>query len=206
MISRIGLDMDGVVYDWINACKAIFKEKLNIPLEHWTGVEGWKNPLWMDNTLPEWEYYHENMYQFFFEGYPYEGALEGINKIHMLTDNLTLLTLCTEEAAEAKLAWLDKYNVDYDEFVVIKQDDLHLSKDKKSDHKCSIYIDDASHHVDDLVENVPDARVILFNQTWNSPIYNLQPNTNEYFRTFGWEDTVSLVKLFHDEQSTLSSA
>jgi len=115
---RVGIDIDGVIRDFISSLEEVYDKY------YLSFVEGWRKPVtkW---ELNEFFSIGKHIYDFAFDTYaheifykyakPYENAIEFLNKLHE-KHSILLATSQNKKTLNATLKWLDFYDVPYDEF------------------------------------------------------------------------------------------
>jgi 5'(3')-deoxyribonucleotidase len=192
---KIGLDLDGVCYEWSATAQYMIRERMVArgavpPAELWETPKYWD---WIENYTPaeDWAWLwsrgiEEGLYRY---GHCVKGAIGGAQAISKLGDT-TIITARPKAAVHDTMAWLElMFNRVPLAGVVIQSDGQ-----KKSEVECDVYIDDAKHNLEDLLDNT-DAMVIQFVQPWNEdfePRSLLQ--TSRLFRAYNWREVVTYVK------------
>jgi 5'(3')-deoxyribonucleotidase len=180
---RIGLDMDGVVYDYVGNLSNIIVAEGGDPIPEDCG---WFKPVEL------WPPYFDHPERVFLDGDPIPGAVEGCRDLKLLCDDLWIITAAWKEAGEPKIKWLEKHGIEYDNFVLTGLD--HTSQ-PKSAIKCDLYIDDGAHNILELYENT-FVDLIIFEQSWNKTqeMYDLEESSDRVTRVRNWEEMVNLVE------------
>ena len=180
---KIGLDMDGVVYDYMGNLSNIIVADGGDPIPEDCG---WFKPAEL------WPPYFDNAERVFLEGDPIPGAVDGCATLKSLSEDLWIITAAWEEARVPKLNWLEKYGIQYDNFVITG---LDHSAEPKSAIKCDLYIDDGPHNILELHENT-DAHLIIYEQSWNKTeeMRKLEKDCLRVARAKDWHDVVFLTR------------
>jgi len=180
---KIGLDMDGVVYDYVANLSNLIVADGGDPIPD---KIGWFKPAEL------WPPYFDNPEKVFFDGDPLPGAVEGCAKLFELSDELWIITAARHEAGPYKLMWLEKHGIEYDDFVITG---LDHSAEPKSAIKCDLYIDDGAHNIQELYNNT-EADLIIFEQSWNKTreMWDLEWKSDRVNRARNWYEVVQIVE------------
>lgn len=181
MIERIGLDMDGVIYNWYINLKKLMVKEFSLDSRELKHPQEWGVP-WMTDEMWDWYYAHPE--EIFTLGEAYDNAVWGSMRLQDMTGNLSILTTARPGAEALKEKWLEAWSVDYDELIV---GDLDWNK---SEQECNLYIDDGLHNLEQIREEHPNADLILMDRPWNR-------HSDEFVRARGWQDLVQKVWDIH---------
>lgn len=189
----IGLDLDGVCYDFERTARWMIRRKrenegrtippeLLVPMSYWNSVpelcpEDWK---WLFS-----EGIHEGLFRY---GHVVGGSIDGARALSELGD-VVIITARPEEAVHDTIVWLGTM------FDKVRLAGIHiLSYDQKKSAVRplpDIYIDDASHNIDDIALHTPsNVRAILYDQPWNQDAVT----EGRVARARGWREVVQLVR------------
>jgi len=163
-MSRLGIDLDGVVADFNAGWIGLYNDEYgaNIPLD---AVESWGAP-------PELTHF-DHMGQFWrwaksIEGAslfrhlePYPDALPALEELSRHGHEIVILTAKPDWAVHDTFAWLAEHRIPTRE--------IHILEDKWT-VECDVYLDDAPHQVSELAERRPNADVCRFVRPWNAPV------------------------------------
>lgn len=183
MIQRIGLDMDGVLYRWDHAVRAMIREEFGISVpqsETWDFISEYAGKkVW------KWLWSHEgNVPRMFTDGGPYPGAIEGANRLYDMADDLAILTSGPAGCESAKVAWLDQHEVPYDRFVRFDRGEA------KTRVRCNLYVDDNPAVIRDVVAADFPAMAILVDRPWNRG--DEAPERDpRWVRARGWKEVIA---------------
>lgn len=166
MITDVGIDMDGVVYDFMSEFKSYCQKRLgrkHLPEpQHWEFYEDWG----MDkDTFYEWLTDATVTEQLFLKGKPYPNTISGWQKLRSLNVNIHVMTHRHIEAVGQTAEWL--------QFHGLIPNSMHFGVDKVILE--SIAVDQAA-AIDDYVhyyEQYEEVGVKAFLRThpWNSDYY-----------------------------------
>ena len=179
---RIGVDMDGVLADFDKSWVDKWNEDHGTNIEykhcdHWdaltelTGVE-----------YPEWWEWASTRGDLFLDAEPLPGAVRGMQLLKSLGHDIVIITAKPRWAAGHPSTWLREYNIPYDE--------LHVTT-KKTYVLCDAYIDDALHHVEEFIEERPEALTIQY-QAW--PYVNRGERVTGAVYCTDWNSVVERIK------------
>lgn len=153
---RIGMDIDGVVYDWTAQYRRFVGAILNkrdLPeIEEWSFYKKW------GITTPE---FHSHLSEYPIEiygmGHHISGAKAGLRRLQEAGHRVYAVTARPREAIPTTYAWLTSWGFVWDG-IVIGDDKAQLSTD--------VVVDDGPHNVEALLTHGHN-RVIVFDQKWN---------------------------------------
>lgn len=198
---KIGLDLDGVCYQWSATAQYMLREHIQErgevpPPELYQVPKYWD---WIENYTPaeDWAWLwssaiEEGLYRY---GHVVKGAIEGAQAISQLGET-TVITARPKAAVHDTMAWLElMFNRVPLAGVVIQSDGQKKSEVPGID----IYIDDAKHNLEELLDNT-DATVIQYVQPWNAdfvPKNGLQGV--RHVRARDWGEVVSIVKTLKEQ-------
>lgn len=188
---RLGLDLDGVIYDFVDEFHDYIAE-----------VKGWnpddlKSPthwsFYRDWGMTDEEYYFElgkaaiNS-KVFLNGKIYDQALENILKLKEMGFEIVIITArqLSNNPDHMQIirknteTWLENNNVPFDELVI---------DNDKTRHSLNILIDDNLSNVEAMAINGNDGYV--FDRPWNR-------ETNLFPRVMGWPDLVREMEIVQE--------
>lgn len=192
----IGQDLDGCAYHFDRTMRYMlrrwYKERgvpgpweLGVPSQSWDGIqkailpEAWKW-LWSDAV-------EEGLFRY---GHVVGGSIEGVQALSEIGD-VVIITSRPKQAVSDTFDWLSHY------FNKVPVAGIHILShgQKKSEvmPRPNIYIDDATHNMDDILTETPaHVKAVLFDQPWNMGY--LHEQRKRYKRGIGWDETVRLVR------------
>ena len=181
---RIGLDCDGILYDWESRAREMLYREfgVNLPISsEWNSIqnaistEQW-NWLWGDKVTSLFRY-----------GAPYYGSDAAVEKLREMGD-VVIITSIPKIAITYRLDWFHNNGFYFDEFRVVNG-----MKDKsKVVPLCDVYIDDSPEVADDILEHT-DAKMILWNRPWNMG-ENAPKSRRQYWRVDSWAEVIALCE------------
>jgi hypothetical protein len=190
MIGTIALDMDGVLYDWDTSVRTLACADMGC--EDWGAARTWEIPFLNHDEGRQW--YAANLERVFTEGNMVSGADWGVKALMRLTPNLTIVTSGEPEIGAFKEFWMKKVGIAYDNFVLLDKTIHVAGKPGKSQVPADLYIDDASHVVDEVIDNTP-AWAILRDRPYNSGAEAPKRSTNpRLLRAYSWHGIVKMAE------------
>jgi uncharacterized HAD superfamily protein len=187
---RIGVDIDGVMYQWDRTARYMLRNVLpNSPYKAILQFEsqGWD---WIkDQVAPKhWQWlWTEGIQEGLFRyGNLYPGTIEAIRDLATLGD-VVLITQRPKQAVPDTLAWLSMLNLPISGLHF-----LTAGENKASVRpQCDVYLDDRPDNVIDLRAGTNATRVCLMARPWNRNV----PLTNGITEVHSWNQFVALVEL-----------
>jgi 5'(3')-deoxyribonucleotidase len=188
---RLGMDLDGVIYNFYKEfCKyAVEFENVNPEIIH-TKPSRW-------DFYADWEVSHEEYLRMieravvgghlFVDGEVSEGSVEALAKIKSMNFEIIIITarkVSQDEEINGLVEmvtqmWLDKNMIPHDELVVIND---------KTKYNLDILVDDNLHNIHDSA--LIDRRAIVFDAPWNQG--------SSYDRVCGWDELVEEMSKIRD--------
>lgn len=159
---RIGIDLDGCVYDFHGTMRNYLHNHKGHPLHalpepcHWSVWECW------GISHSEWLQAFQEYEGIFTDGNPYPGALETLSALKKDHHSIHIVTARTNIGDEAKtIDWLTRHNVEFDELIF-------------SENKCctptDVFIEDSVTNALSLKN--AGVNVYLMRRRWNSKHYH----------------------------------
>lgn len=194
---RFGLDIDGVLYRWSDTARYLLKTYCDVDpgeSETWNWIkdhisrEAW-TWLW-SQAITE--------HGLFRYGSIYTGSREFLQRIEPYCDNV-IITSRPALAVRDTMDWLSYQKVPTTEVHIINN-----APKSSIQPQCDVYIDDALHNIQDLIENTT-AHTIMPDKPWNQgSIYvTLGMKTDLIGRTFtrtsSWEEIEDVIHKIHTE-------
>lgn len=193
----IGLDLDGVCYQFDSTARYMLRQRiiargdlvpdgLYEPSRHWDWISEQVSPadwkwLWTDGV-------REGLFRY---GHAVRGSIEGVQALTRLGDVITI-THRPAEAVRDTLAWV---TLMFDRAPMAGLV-IQSNGQKKSEviPTPDVYIDDAAHNADDVLDNT-DSDIVLLNQPWNQGYYGgpSRLRSSRLFRAANWDSVVSTV-------------
>lgn len=192
---RIGVDLDGVAYQWSKTARYMLREIL--PNSPYTK----DGPLGTEST--HWDYISENVSRkhlnwlwkegvelgLFRHGNMYTGTIKYVRLLAEMGDVIAI-THRPQAAVHDTLAWLA--------YQKLPLSGVHILSGMQPKStvmpRCNIYIDDKVENCNELVEET-DGSVYLMDREWNQDgAPKVQPIDPSVTRVFGWRDFYERVK------------
>jgi uncharacterized HAD superfamily protein len=188
---RIGLDIDGVMYQWERTARYMLREVLP------DSPYGKSGPL--GRTQQSWNFIQEGVSRehwnwlwtegvklgLFRHSHLYPGTIQAVRQLAEIGD-VVCITHRPKQAVHDTLAWLSYQN--------LPLAGLHIltSQEPKSTVRpmCDVYLDDKPENIDDLL-NKTKARVALRVQQWNHNYNRRHPRLGYVYE---WGDFINFVK------------
>lgn len=171
---KIGIDIDGVIADFVTSFRALVKEKYNIEF----GYEDIReHDLYKVLGINEKEAIELILETFDFDLNTQPDAPESIRKLSEIHE-IVLVTARPQQTEEITKKWLEKKGIPYNKLIIVTEGNKHETEKEGFD----VIIDD---HLKEIVrwsEKVP--LVLVYNHPWNKSL-NIK---NNFERVFSWED------------------
>lgn len=185
---RIGIDLDGVVYQWTKTARYMLREIL--PNSPYTK----DGPLGQECT--EWDYIKHNVSPehhkwlwnqgielgLFRHGHLFPGSIKALRTLDRLGD-LVAVTQRPERAVSDTYAWINFHQLPFREVHI-----LHGGS-KAAVRPCDAFIDDKPANCEELREAWPTALICMPDRPWNRDA--TPPGT---VRVHTWDDFINLVR------------
>jgi len=193
---RIGVDIDGVLYEWSKTSRYLLREVLPGSPYPKTGPLGQESTHWnyiQDNVSPEhwkWLWTEGVRLGMYRHGHLVHGAVQGVRDLVAAGHDIAIISHRPKFAVNDTLAWLTMHQ--------LPLAGLHLltNEEPKSYVKpmCDVYVDDKWDNVMDLARNTPAKLVALFDQPWNQELRSGAWDLKNIKRTKSWPAFVEAVK------------
>ena len=180
---RIGLDVDGVLYNWEAQARNLLKREFSVDLpisSEWDSIK---------DSVTEYQWYwlwNDALYELFTDGEPCSGIKDGVRELSELGD-IVIITNTPKRISDARLQWLLDHEIHIDEYHLVDSN----SDKSKITPLCDVYIDDSHHVALDLFNNT-DKYILLWDRPWNESFYI---SSDKFFRVASWEHAINLCKL-----------
>lgn len=189
MPSRIGIDLDGVLFDFIGALErwcdqpTILEEPLrrferrSAPATRWEFYEDWG---WTREHFTAVCDLAVDEGALFMQGDPTTGAVEALQSLLDAGHEVVIVTARNfgKRSEELTRKWLDKHKVPYSE--------LHFAQDK-TQFQLDFHLDDSP----DVVASFDDTptTAVVWHQPWNKHL-------EEHYRVWSFKDFLSFIKVY----------
>lgn len=180
---RFGLDLDGVVYNWVDTYRFLMRQYRGKALpkpRSWDGLDTSvtqedRDWLWSDGV---------RKHGLFRYGHIYKGSVWGLEELSKLTD-IIVITHRPANAIDDTLEWLSFMRLPAQEVNFLAEDE------PKWTVECDLYLDDAPHNIKGFREHRPRALAMLWARPWNS---DYQAEADTVVRS--WREVVTLTRAF----------
>lgn len=184
MIPKIGVDLDGVVYNWGDTVRYLIKHYHGIdlpPSTHWNFIE--QN---IPESVWDWLWTEGIELGMFKYGNTIKGSIEGLREIAGLGE-LEIITHRPRQAMKDTQLFIYRLPDVFDGIHILTK------QEPKSGVGCDIYIDDNPQVIEDVVRN--GSYAILLDQPWNQEVRNIFGGLADAFwvRAYGWEEVPKLL-------------
>lgn len=177
-MAHIGVDNDGVMYEFHEAARVVVANHRGIDPGELTTAKVW------DFMVEQWGMDHKTFWKIWFAdnedggGWlrlpPVPGTVEGLKKLQKAGHTIHIIT--SRKGGEINtVKWLQKYNVPHDS--------LHIARDK-SRVLVDVMVDDWEGNWRELT--ALGRRVLVWDQPWNAHL-------TEAERVFSWDDVLKAV-------------
>ena len=160
---RIGLDVDGVMYQFHRTACYMLRTMKGYP--DTLRVENWTSWNWIkDNVSKEdwrWLWSEGVELGLFRHGHLHQGTIEAVRELSLRGD-VVIITQRRPNLMQDTLDWLS-----YHKFPINELHLLHEDEAKSSVPHCDYYVDDKPDNVIDLRDNTKAAMVFLWQRPWN---------------------------------------
>jgi hypothetical protein len=177
---RIGLDVDGILYNWEQHARKLLKYEFGITLPEsskWSSIEE-------SITESQWRWlWSTSVLDLFMFGSSYPEVSSATKALKDL-GIVSIITNIPRNIIPIRLGWLLRHEIWFDEFRTSpnfnKTEILPL---------CDIYIDDSPFVAEDIL-NRSNKKLILWNRPWNQDF-----NSDKfYYRVSSWNETLEIIK------------
>lgn len=187
---RIGLDLDGVLYEWSKTARYMLRSMKGYPKDGPMGKESTSWNYIKENVSREdwrwlWsEAIHLGLYRY---GHLTPGAIEAVRALSERGD-VVLITQRPKAAVGDTLDWLSYMKLPITEYHILTE-----QEPKSSVTACDFYIDDKPANCYDLATNTKGA-VFLWNRPWNHEVqWDHTFNTLPIIRVYSWAEVYDYI-------------
>lgn len=187
---RLGLDVDGVLYRFQDTAIYLLETHRGAKLSYdeWSHWDYPKDKI----TGRDWKWLWSEAitnHGLFRYGSIFKGSREFLTETAPYCDNI-VITSRPSEAVQDTLDWLAYQKLPTAEIHILGS---NQSKSKVKP-RCDIYIDDATHNAQDLLERTT-GKIILPDRPWNQDA----PVSKRVFRTKNWNEVKEIILETHKE-------
>ena len=171
---KIGMDIDGVISDFVTSFRKVVKKERGIDLKY---CDIHQHDLHKVLGLEKDETYKLVDKTFRYELGFQHGAIDGINEL-FLDHEIILITSRSPKIEKITKDWLQNNNIRYDDIIFTKAGE----KCQENKHCLDVIIDDHLKEINNCIDIVPN--VLVYDHPWNQ-----SDNASDRFhRVFSWED------------------
>lgn len=195
MKTRIGIDIDGIMYNWEKTARYMLRDVLpNSPYKHedWAHREhGYWNEIEYRVRQEHWKWLWKEGVKLglFRYGHLYKGTIQAVRELAWVGD-VILITHRPASAVIDTMDWLGYLRLP------IRSVHILTNEEPKSMIKCDVYVDDRPENALDYLNNTK-AKVCLWSRPWNNyweDLYTKKFNGNPYHKPESWEGRVEFVR------------
>ncbi len=184
---RIGFDLDEVVVDLTNPLAELTNKHYNLKLSQESfRIYNFKTNIYTGNPkinkeIIEFLIQYANDAEFQFKSKPYVGSVETINYLKGLGHTIYFITSRPVENTNLTEEWLRKYNIPYDELIVLGHG-VEKGPIGKS-NRLDFFLDDRISHLESMLKYKRNWSVGLFiiDRPWNR-------YSEEFNRVYDWSE------------------
>lgn len=171
---KIGIDIDGVIADFVTSFRAIIKEKFDLEF----GYEDIReHDLYKVLGIGEQEAVELIISTFDYNLNTQPDAIESIRKLSK-DHEIVLITARPKEVEDITKKWLKEKGIEYNKLIIVTEGNKHLTEKEGFD----VIIDDHLKEIIRWTQKVP--LVLVYNHPWNKSL-NIK---NNFERVYSWED------------------
>lgn len=177
-MAHIGVDLDGVVYDFAEDARIVVANHLNVDVLSLSPAKMWDfwQEQWGVTSELFWKIWFDDIRRgnAWFRLAPIEGSIEGLASLQDSGHSIHIVT--SRRGGELNtVRWLHEYGVPHDT--------IHIGADKTRVN-FDILIDDWERNWQEVTES--GGRCFIWDQPWNSHVMNAE-------RVFCWDDVLEKV-------------
>lgn len=189
-MARIGVDVDGVCYDFISALRKYINETTGKPLHEMPDAKCWDffEEQWSIDASQYVKLVTDGVSdgKLFWNGDIYPGCLKAISKLKDMGHEIVFITARKFHGIEAiceqaTISWIEKNRLPYNKIIV---------DNDKTGYDLDILIDDSPNQIENHVLHGEHA--VVFDQPWNTEIKYCD-------RVYGWDHVVTYVEKYFEK-------
>ncbi|QDI89213.1 hypothetical protein Nisw_06595 [Candidatus Nitrosopumilus sp. SW] len=171
---RIGIDIDGVISDFVTSFRKLVKEEYGVDF----GYEDiQQHDLWKVLGLPKDETLQLVIKTFEYDLGVQPGAIEGLKALAKKHE-IILVTARPVQAKQKTLEWLEKNDVSYQKIIFTNEGNKHCVEEENLE----VIIDDHLEEISNWIGKTQ--KILVFNHPWNKSL-NIK---NHFRRVYSWEN------------------
>jgi len=175
---KIGIDVDGVISDFVGTFKEIVKKRYNVSLNEKDIREHDLYKILGIKPEEAFELVQETLSH---DLKPQIGAVESINQLYR-SHKIIILTARPPETLDITKKWLEKHNIMHHDLIYSKEGSKF-----EYDGKLDVIIDDHLREIINWIGKIPI--VIVYNHPWNKSL-NVKKN---FLRANNWNDILKII-------------
>ena len=171
---KIGIDIDGVISDFVTPFSKVVKKEYDADLEYCDILQ---HDLYKVLGLKENETLKLIKKTFDYKLGFQQGAIDGVNKLFS-DHEIILITARDSKFEKITRDWLQNNNVQYHDIIFVKDGE----KCQENKHCFDVIIDD---HLEEIVNCIGKiTHILVYDHPWNQSL-NV---TDSFHRVFNWKD------------------
>lgn len=176
---RIGVDIDGVVADFVTTFLLLVKKRYGLMLRQ---QDIYVHDLYLVLGIPRDEAMDLIRETIRCDLQPYPGAIRGLARLRR-NHGVMLVTSRPRDMMDVTKRWLSRRNIPHDRLLQFQEGSKH-----RSEYPFDVFVDDHLREALALVGKVP--HIILFDRPWNRS-FNVAGHLK---RAHSWGEIVSIVE------------
>jgi len=179
---KIGIDIDGVISDFVTSFRKLVKKKYNFEFGY-DDIQ--QHDLYKVLGIDE-----DEALQLITDTFDYDlgfqpGAIQGVNELYK-SHEIVLITARPPKTKDITISWLDNHKIQHHDLIFLLEGKKHQINGEKFD----VIIDD---HLEEIINWIGKASLVLvFNHPWNKSL-NIK---NNFERVYNWEGILERLNKF----------
>jgi len=186
---NIAIDVDGVVRDFVGALTKVYLQEYPNHKDYVKPVQTWGLHKYFPIGKDIYDFAYDKRVKevFYEEATPYDGVIEGLEKLKEMGHSLIFLTHQNKKSAEWTIKWIQYYEIPYTLIDIVYENHNGNGSNGKEHTDYDIYIDDSPDNIERLV--AAGKHVVRMVRPWNEG-----KNLGEAYAVNKFEDFVNYVK------------